>query len=202
MKFPRFYNPFARIRDLEASLEEAQAYNEKLADGLATTVFGSIVAIAQAQAEAEEIGNNWHRLYVDVCEDLEVAEQAIDAFMDDRETLKYNIALRDELGVELMAAGASVEEELQTTRGALERAVGDVQGLAVEVEDLKQDSIGQATHTLEVVRYVKDAEAALSAVGVTLTDAAAGPHVNIDLDAILAAVRTGAVTTVTTTEAA
>ncbi len=190
MKFPKFYNPFRRIRDLEATI----AANDVTLNGmfagkrkLRETIRNLRADLADARLAANEnareairIGNNWHVQFCEVVEELGDHEQAVEAFMVEREELKANIALRDTVGVELV--------------GALMEAEGIIQSLKEAVADAQASDTAQTQETVEIVEiveYVKACEAALSAVGITIEDGEEGPQVRLDQEVFLSAVRLG-----------
>ena len=201
MKFPRFYNPFRRVRELEETLNGMYAGKRKLRatireqrdviEGLRDQESGLSRQVAFLERQSIEIGHNWLTLYNEVSQDLSGHEQANEAFMLEREELKANIQLRDAIGIQLVASLMAAEEVITANDANLQLAEQANEELAAEVLTLRQEVQQQAGEVAETVGYVKACEEALKVVGITIVDTASGPEVAVDQEAFLSALRLG-----------
>lgn len=201
MKFPRFYNPFARIRALVVANDRLKKRNALIRDDNRALRSAVRTLRNEQRAAAFEIGalsDKWRCLYNDVLNELDVTEQANEAFMIEREELKANIALRDAVGVQLVSCLMSAEAAITANDASLQLSQQELEAIAAEVLELRTDNQQQAGETLEVVGYVKACESSLAAAGIVIVDTEEnGPRVLVDTQVLLAALKAGQVGTLT-----
>jgi hypothetical protein len=140
----------------------------------------TIAALRSQLAVAEFSRDNWRMnalVYAekrnDALRSLEQHEQAVDAFMADREELQAALATADAAGLGMTDLFVRAMTELAYTRQQL-----DI----------------QARETLEVVQFVKQASAVLAAGGITIEDAPGGiasPRVVVEQAKFLTALQNG-----------
>lgn len=160
--FPSFLNPFRRIRELEADLADQRMYRSWAED---STRF-----LRSSNAHLSDA--------------LDQASQALDAFMDDREELKLELAVAHQAGLmtcaDLLALAAHSEAQAR-----------EIDALDTEADQLDAQLRVQASETLEVITWAKQVEASLAAVGIEVVDGEGGPMVVIDETKFVASVSAG-----------
>lgn len=194
MKFPRFYNPFARIRDLEDANFALKRRNRNLksVNNDQRSQLSRLIREQKAAAvEINELSDNWQRLYGEVVAELDAHEQAVEDFMLEREVLKANIGHRDAIALAFLSNLMGAEQVITANDATLELANQATEELAAEVLELRASAQSQAAETLEVVGFVKACEAALSAAGVVVSDTEEGPRVLVSSSAIIAGLKSG-----------
>jgi hypothetical protein len=154
MKFLRTLNPFATIRSLRAELADANV---------------TIRTCRDANHFLRTSRDNYR-------EALDNADQAIDGFMEERETFKQALAL-----------GNAITSQLDTD-------VGNLADIALQLTaklTASENRVAiQAAETLEVVSYVKLVEAELAKAGIEITDTDEGPRVVVNEVEFVGAVST------------
>ncbi|MBB3693043.1 hypothetical protein [Sphingomonas sp. BK580] len=146
MKF-RFSNPFRTIANLRAELASSRYEAANLADQLRFV---------------RSNRDNYRQSAALLSQALQVADQALDAFMVEREVLNQVVDTHmDELG-----------------------------DLGAAIDAYKDERIDQARDTVTVVDYVKRVEAALGAAGITIEDTLEGPAVVVEQAKIIESIRT------------
>ncbi|MBB3910124.1 hypothetical protein [Sphingomonas desiccabilis] len=125
--------------------------------------------------------------------DLRAANASLSANLSDARSSNYLLRVQRDCAID---AGHATAVMADTALEALEIADRVVDAHMDEREELKarivileSEARVQASETLEVVSYVKSVEAALKAVGISITDAPSGPQVVAEEAAFLAAVR-------------
>lgn len=194
MKFPRFYNPFRRIRELEGHVGRLERRNRVIRDDNRVLREQRIALINEVQEGArdiEKLSRDWLSLHRQVLQELDGHEQANEAFMVEREELKANIALRDAIGIQLVASLMAAEEVITANDATVQLGEQANEELATEVLTLRQEAQQQAGETSAVVGYVKSCEDALKVVGIAIVDGETGPEVTVDQSAFLSALRLG-----------
>lgn len=185
MKFPRFYNPFRRIRELEASIDNlTSSYEDRL------YYFKSVHESLSAQVY------RYAKLTASMGKNQDDLEQAIEAFMDEREELKLAIDVRHQVNVMLLKFLEKAYEDAQVDDAALSLAakeLGDLDGALTsaqaQIDRMDSEATTQAEEIVETIAYLKQVEAALEHAGITIgEDEDCNPVVVINERAFMSAI--------------
>ena len=186
----RFTNPFTIVSKLKERIADLEISAER--------DFASLRFLAKDRNAYRDYGNNLERALHKTSGRLAGHRQAVEAFMVERETFKDRIALA-ELVMEsgdayiesledgLLAAGAAVAEHdeaieagtdvLRLALDAVQQVVAERDLAILEANKMFAETQEQAQEIVEIVSWVKAAEAVLLAAGIAVGDGDNGPYV-------------------------
>lgn len=173
----RFYNPFARIRfqlDAIKRLTAELARAESRADTFLIQRNHTTNALNLADTKVTKLTRR-----------LIQHAQAVDAHMEERDILIQAIEADADYRVELQGTINAQHAELSDALVTIDRGLQAVFQLADEVAQAQEVIQQQASEIVEVIAYVKAAEAALEVQGIRIVDTPQGPAVQF-LDRIAA----------------